>query len=67
MYGLKDVKLEVMRARGTGRGGQVLPYILMRNIFLMHLDYYASTQHVNKTESPVRLTSQPSQCKINAE
>ena len=54
----------MMRARGTG--GQVLPYT-MRNIFLMHLDYYASTQHVNKTESAVRLTSQPSQCKINAE
>ena len=52
LYDLKDVKLEVMRARGAG--GQVQPPH-HPGVLLTH----SAQQHVNKTESAVRLTHLP--------
>lgn len=49
---MEDVKIEVMRARGAG--GQVGFLISCRVIDLNHRH-----QHVNKTESAVRLTHTP--------
>lgn len=51
LYNLKDVKVEVMRARGAG--GQVANYLTYSDGIL------SSFQHVNKTESAVRLTHIP--------
>lgn len=53
---MDDVKIEVMRARGAG--GQVYSI----SVFVVQLSTLISAlkQHVNKTESAVRLTHQPS-------
>lgn len=52
LFKMEDVKVEVMRARGAG--GQVGFLTLTRP---MDFDHYR--QHVNKTESAVRLTHTP--------
>ena len=51
LFSMEDVKIEVMRARGAG--GQVFNSVLFFNSGLI------PRQHVNKTESAVRLTHVP--------
>lgn len=52
LFKMEDVKVEVMRARGAG--GQVRFFLSCRVIYFDHCH-----QHVNKTESAVRLTHTP--------
>jgi peptide chain release factor 1 len=52
LFKMEDVRVEVMRARGAG--GQVDYLVSCR---VLDFDYFL--QHVNKTESAVRLTHTP--------
>jgi peptide chain release factor 1 len=54
---MDDVRVEVMRARGAG--GQVVFFFALY-FGCMANCIYSLAQHVNKTESAVRLTHRPS-------
>lgn len=56
LFSMDDVRVEVMRARGAGGQVNVVFFFDWRPVTNSILSF----QHVNKTESAVRLTHQPS-------